>query len=213
MTLLTRARMAAISLLAKSSSDYWERRYRAGLTSGLGSYGALAEFKAEIINAFVEDNNIGSVVEFGCGDGNQLALANYPRYVGLDVSKFAIEHCRRRFDADRSKSFSWIDPDSAIPLWGSVSAELALSLDVIYHLTEDRVYRAYLDDFFRSASRFAIVYSSDHDGSDPMPHVRHRKFTDDVARWHNEFTLKDRIRNRYPADSCSDFFVYERIAT
>lgn len=33
-----------------SSKEYWEQRYAGGGTSGAGSYGKLAEFKAEIIN-------------------------------------------------------------------------------------------------------------------------------------------------------------------
>ena len=44
------------------------------------------------------------MVEFGCGDGNQLSLAQYPRYVGLDVSRTAIGLCQRRFAKDPAKS-------------------------------------------------------------------------------------------------------------
>jgi hypothetical protein len=40
------------------SKDYWEKRYAKGETSGAGSYGDLARYKAEIVNAFVEENNI-----------------------------------------------------------------------------------------------------------------------------------------------------------
>ena len=54
------------------SSKYWENRYKAGGNSGSGSYSNLAIFKAEIINSFVKDNKIESVIEFGCGDGQQL---------------------------------------------------------------------------------------------------------------------------------------------
>jgi Methionine biosynthesis protein MetW len=59
---------------AFSSGDYWESRYRAGGTSGAGSYGLLAAFKADFINAFVTDNGIASVLDLGCGDGNLLSL-------------------------------------------------------------------------------------------------------------------------------------------
>lgn len=74
----------------------------AGGNSGVGSYGMFAEFKAGVINDFVSMNNIQSVVEFGCGDGNQLKLANYPIYKGYDVSKAAVASCRKLFFLQRS---------------------------------------------------------------------------------------------------------------
>lgn len=47
------------------SGSYWENRYESGRNSGDGSYGALAGFKAEILNKFVDDNAIQTVIEFG----------------------------------------------------------------------------------------------------------------------------------------------------
>ncbi len=65
-----------------SSKAYWSGHYSAGRRSGGGSYGKLAAFEAEVLNGFVRENAIGSVIEFGCGDGNQLGLSNYPAYLG-----------------------------------------------------------------------------------------------------------------------------------
>src|ERR1041385_8036217 len=79
------------------SAQYWEARYREGGNSGDGSYGRLASFKAQVLNDFVARNQIRSVVEFGCGDGNQLSLAQYPKYLGLDVSPTAVLNCAARF--------------------------------------------------------------------------------------------------------------------
>lgn len=90
-----------------NSADYWECRYEDGDTSGAGSYGRLAEFKAEVLNKFVKQHNIARVVEWGCGDGNQLSLAQYPRYIGFDVAHKSVEICRNKFKDDRSKSFHW----------------------------------------------------------------------------------------------------------
>jgi hypothetical protein len=55
------------------SGSFWENRYRTGGTSGSGSYGRLAEFKAEILNEFVRERGVSSIIEFGCGDGAQLS--------------------------------------------------------------------------------------------------------------------------------------------
>ncbi|TAT59972.1 hypothetical protein EGM92_29840 [Enterobacter cloacae] len=35
------------------------------------------------------------MMEFGCGDGNQLSLADYPRYTGFDISDHAIQLYRK----------------------------------------------------------------------------------------------------------------------
>jgi hypothetical protein len=65
-------------LLHGNSAGYWEKRYRRNGNSGSGSYGKLAEYKATVINGFVAANNIQQVMEFGCGDGNQLKQLHFP---------------------------------------------------------------------------------------------------------------------------------------
>jgi hypothetical protein len=59
------------------SAEYWKERYAAGGSSGAGSYNKLAEFKAEVINDFVVRNQVQTVIEYGCGDGNQLERGVY----------------------------------------------------------------------------------------------------------------------------------------
>src|SRR5260370_40522100 len=131
-------------ILFRSSAAYWERRYTHGGTSGVGSYGDLAKSKATFLNDFVRGHGIKSVVEFGCGDGNQLSLADYPSYVGLDVSRAAIGLCRQRFATDPSKSFFLYDGTCFADRGGVFAADLAISLDVIYHLIEDQVFETYM---------------------------------------------------------------------
>src|SRR5262245_61047310 len=84
-------------LACKSSENYWIERDKRGGDSGRGSYGNLTQFKADVINQFVEENHIGTIIEFGCGDGNQLALAKFPSYIGFDISPDAIMQCKRIF--------------------------------------------------------------------------------------------------------------------
>src|SRR5258706_2409540 len=123
-----RGRAHALLTRTLPSRWYWRFRYWYGWGSGPGSRGELAKFKADFLNDFVERNGVASVVEFGCGDGEQLALLNYPRYVGFDVSRVAIKRCQRRFSSDSTKRFS----TALTP----ISADLAISLDVIFHLVE-----------------------------------------------------------------------------
>ena len=80
------ARRMAIALrkvFFPGSQEYWEARYAGDETSGAGSFGKWAEFKAQGVNSFVKSRGIRTVIEFGCGDGNQLSIAEYPAYIGL----------------------------------------------------------------------------------------------------------------------------------
>ena len=186
-----------------NSEDYWVRRYDSGGDSGAGSHGKLAEFKAEIINDFVRKHNIETVIEFGCGDGNQLKLAEYPHYIGFDVSLKAIELCRGIFLLHKSKSF-WLIGEHDYE-----TAHLTLSLDVIYHLLEDEVYYTHMERLFSSSEKFVIIYSSDYE-EELDAYIKRRKFTDWIDRNKPEWKLRQHIPNKYPRDSRSSFYIYRR---
>ena len=207
-----RHRLAQLWLVAtmRSSADYWERRYRLGLTSGRGSEGTLARYKAEALNNFVAAHGIERVIEFGCGDGQQLTLAKYPRYLGLDVSAQAIELCRARFGRETGRSFLKYDPDHSVNLGGYVAADLALSLDVVYHLVEDSAYDAHLRDLFGVSRRFVIIYGSNKDAPGSHRHVRHRGFVADVARRFPQFHLSDHWPNPHRDLTFADFYIFAR---
>ena len=82
-----------------NSKKYWNNRYQKGGNSGAGSYNRLACFKASIINDFIKKNNIGSIIDYGVGDGNQLKLIDTKNkiYTGIDVSAFIISKCKEIF--------------------------------------------------------------------------------------------------------------------
>jgi hypothetical protein len=197
------------------SSPYWEERYRAGGDSGTGSGGRLAEFKAEIINEFVAKERIASLIEFGCGDGRQLLLARYPNYLGIDVSETIIERCGALF-TDHPE-FTFITTQD----YHGETADLALSLDVIFHLIEDEVFYSYMGTLFEAATRYVIIYSSNFDAESApsAPHFRNREFTLWVAAHQPDWQLIRHIPNRYPFNgdghetSVSDFFIFKRTST
>lgn len=197
------------------SAAYWSRRYRAGGDSGVGSYGQLARFKAEVLNTFVAEHRVGSVVELGCGDGHQLSLANYPRYLGLDVAPEAIRLCREQFAGDATKSFMLYDTRSFTDPAGFVTAELAMSLDVLFHLVEDDVFDGYLRHLFGAATRFVAIYSSDAELPDPARHVRHRAFTPWVEAHAPGWRLLSRVDNPHPdlEGAVAGFAFYERVGS
>lgn len=198
-----------------SSETYWQERYIRGGTSGAGSYGHLAEFKAFVINRFCDEKLIRDVIEFGCGDGNQLQLMRYKNYLGLDISEKSIDICKKKFLGDTTKRFRLMSEHS-----GS-EADLALSLDVIYHLVEDDVFEDHMKQLFSSAKKFVIIYSSNFVESKPHPsakHILHRRFTDWIESNISDFTLIDTVQNAFPFDSMNpkrttfaDFYIYERV--
>jgi SAM-dependent methyltransferase len=202
---------AWLTLTMRSSVSYWESRYRLGLTSGSGSEGDLASYKAEILNDFVREHGIRHVVEFGCGDGQQLARAAYPQYLGLDVTFKAIELCRARFAGDPTRSFLRYDPAHAVNLGAYLSADLTLSLDVIYHLVEDEAYDSHLRDLFEVSRRHVAIYSSNATGDGRHRHVRHRRFTEDVARRFPQFQLMRHLQNPHPESTFADFYFFQRL--
>ena len=205
---LLRQRMAF-----RGSAWYWEQRYARGGTSGAGSYCAAAEVKAAFLNDFVHSRGAGSVIEFGCGDGNQLSLANYPRYIGLDISRSAIALCQRRFADDPTKSFFLYDGACFSDHAGLFTADLAISLDVIYHLTEDLVFETYMTHLFAAGARYVIVYATNREMHSTAPHVRHRRFTSWVATHCPGWRLLEVRQRAISSPDRPHYFAYERINT
>ena len=188
-----------------SSSSYWEARYKNGGNSGAGSYGKLADFKAQIINDIVRANAVRSVTEFGVGDGNQLRLASYPRYIGVDVSPTILQKAKTQWSQDPSKQFFIATPGNV----SLVSSEMTLSLDVIYHLIELPVFQQYMDDLFKAAERFVVIYAFDRTER-IAPHVLYRKFTDYINIRFPCWKLMKMIPNPWKGSGGADFYVYER---
>jgi SAM-dependent methyltransferase len=198
----------------RGSANYWDERYQAGGDSGDGSYGELSKFKANVLNDLVDSHNIQTVIELGCGDGNQLQLARYPKYLGLDVSQKALDICKEMFGSDPDKSFQLMEN------YAGERADVALSLDVIYHLVEDDVFNDYMGILFGAAQRMVVIYASNTDVQDTPqpPHVCHRRFTDWIEINAPDWTLSQVVENEFPYDqasgegSAADFFIFKRHA-
>ncbi len=195
-----------------NSIAYWENRYANGDNSGDGSYGRLAHFKADFINQFLKENGIDTALEMGCGDGHQLSIIHYPSYTGMDVSSTVIEACKKKFQGDPTKHFLVYDPANFIPS-DEQKVDLSLSLDVLYHIVEEKNYFKYLKDLFHASKQFVMIYSTNF-YLEETSHVLHRKFTDDVTTLFPDWKLIVHKPNLYSGngeqESMADFYVYER---
>lgn len=164
------------SASAFSSLAYWRNRYAKGQNSGSGSYGQVADFKAQVLNTFIKENEISRCIEFGCGDGNQLGLLNIPSYLGFDVAPGAIELCIEKYRDDVSKSFVLYDPKYFVNK-SFIEAELTLSMDVILHLIEEEIYSEYMTALFDASSKYVAIFTTATD-KQPAKMAPHNRFRD-----------------------------------
>jgi trans-aconitate methyltransferase len=181
-----------------SVADYWERRYAGGGDSGDGSRGRKARIKARRVNKVIATHEVRSVIDWGCGDGQVLAhldLGSGITYTGVDVSPTVLERLSRRH------------PDAAFFLddAAGVTADLALSLDVLFHFPDDDAYHAYLTRVFRSATHLVLIHSTNRD-QPSNGHVRHRLVVDDIAARLPHWVLA----GRWPGVNTCDFLLYRR---
>lgn len=196
------------SLTFSSSKNYWDKRYSCGGNSGAGSYGEVADNKAQVFNQFVKENNIQSVIDWGCGDGNQLKLLECPSYIGLDVSPTIIKKNVEEFKDSPSKSFFLNDPKLFLDNNRILKAELAISMEVIFHLIEDKVFEEYMHNLFNSATKCVMIYSTNTNKNDNRaPHYKNRKFTDFIDKYFDEWYF---VGGEISDPEVSGFYVYER---
>lgn len=180
-----------------NSKEYWENRYKSGGNSGAGSQGIIAEYKAQIINEFVEKNNIQTVCELGCGDV-QFMLYNIPEFTGYDVSKFIIERNKVNF-----KQYKFTDSIGELD-----SYDLTMSLDVILHLIEEDVYQEYMKNLFRLSKKYVLIYSPNRNEILGGIHNKYREFLPDVP---HDFNLIEFINNPHKGTlTQADFFIFKK---
>lgn len=190
--------------------QYWEERYRNKGTSGAGSYGILVKDKADFLNQFVEQNGIKSVIEFGCGDGNQLSLANYLQYLGFDVSISALEICTKKYGNDKGKSFLLYEPNY-FSNKGFLKADLVICIDVLYHITDEKDFYKTLHDIFSCSRNFVVLYTSLHQETSAQ-HVLHREILP-ILQSINDFRIVEIINQEHRELSSAQFIILQLITS
>lgn len=193
-----------------TSAKHWQRHYEHGGDSGPGSYGEFASYKADLINQVIRERGIRSIIELGCGDGNQLSYLEVDQYIGLDISKVAIQRCIARYGGNAKRSFIWYDQNYFHDPLRIVSADCAMSLDVIFHLIEKDVFTSYVNNLFNCGRRFVMIYALDEEQTQPgHVSVRMRKYSDYIAASVSEFRVAIHIPKK---ERFGDFYLYERIS-
>lgn len=191
--------------------SYWENRYRNGGISGSGSYGTLGEFKARIVNQLIQEHNIDSVIDWGCGDGNIVSKIRAIDYLGVEISHTAISICKKRCLGDQHKNF--IHLAQAL----NPKAELTLSLDVLQFQNTNEIYKKHLEDLFTSSAKWVIIYAPNQQER-YSDFVVCRNFVKDIESYYPNFQLYRHIPNEYPYSpenpkqtSHSEFFIFKKL--
>lgn len=209
---LPKIRLNEFDWLESSNFDYkryWEKRYRSGGNSGSGSYGALADFKADVVNEFIKTNSIESTIDFGCGDGNQISLIDCRNYVGLDVSETAVKICKEKFNNDPNKRFFLCNASDYEDL-DIGEADLVLCLDVLYHIIDENDFVKTLDAIFRLSKKYVILYAILHEPSIRLSqHLKYRDINNYLNRY-PQFELFEIIDQKYPDLSLASFIVFKK---
>lgn len=186
-------------------AGYWDRRYREGRTSGAGSEGNEGQYKADYVSDFIHNRKIKSVIDWGCGDGQVLELIRLEeaKYTGVDVSETVLDRLTQQFP-----QYVFAEPHDIDDC--RVTAEIGLSMDVLFHFPSEEDYHTYLTYLFGSATRYVIIYSTNYAGGRTARHVYRREFTPDIAERFPEWklaTVESPLR-----EGLASFFVYEKVS-
>jgi len=195
------------------------KRYARGGNSGGGSFGTNAEYKANVVNKIIQLEKVESVLEFGCGDGNQLTLFNFDYYTGLDISQTAISRCESMYTNHSKKKFLRIIPGQDLQI---NKHDAVISLEVLMHITNENDFKWTLDQIFKFSAGIVIIQIP------ILPLVRYKKGSHEryrnilpyLAKYLGEFDLvsllihpstsiEGRLRNEIGQMS-SDFLVFKR---
>jgi len=71
--------------------------------TGHGSKGRLKEYKIGFINKVIQMYEVSTVLDLGCGDGNQIEKIQCKNYLGVDVSSAAVAICLKKYSQDDLK--------------------------------------------------------------------------------------------------------------
>ena len=182
-----------------NSRDYWEKRYLAGGSSGLGSVGEHYAFKRDYLLRIIERYAIKSIVDYGCGDGFQIEPVilkerqgqTAPRvqaYYGLDVSPTTIDNCRKHYARFARFRFD------VLADFKPASFDLSVSMDVLYHIIDYDEYVQYLNLIF-SHSPLTAIYANLEDSIPRSPHILSRDNLKEINQLDFELELLDVKKN------------------
>ncbi|HLU29904.1 MAG TPA: glycosyltransferase [Glycomyces sp.] len=175
---------------------------RAGADHRLGSGGSEGIPKARFIGDLVKEQEITSVIDWGCGDEEALEKLDLHgvEYTGVVASEDALERMRKRFAERPGHTFTL---PHGCERWER--RELALGSEALPLCPDDAEYEQSLKRLFESSRRFVLVCVA-QDGADRR--LRPRSIAGDVSERFPEWELR-RAEPSAPGGPRS-LFLYEK---
>ena len=131
-----------------------------GYGSGLGSVYEFAKPYIPCILDVIKDNNIKTVLDYGCGDWQFSKYIKWnmlvDKYIGVDVAKKIIENNIKEYSSEYIE-FQYIDKNFIIP-----KVDLIICKDVLQHLPNLEV--AKLIKEFKKKSKYILITNDIHCG-------------------------------------------------
>jgi len=156
---------------------FWNRRYveDPAKGSGPGSRGENLRLKVDLIRSIVENDQIRTVLDIGCGDIAVVRSLPIGSYFGIDISDVVVERNRQIKPEWRFVCADLTGPFVPPP------AELVLCLDVLIHQRSSRAYLAILSKTLAAAGKVALI--SGYSGQNPGWNVfYHEPLTSSIRR-------------------------------
>jgi SAM-dependent methyltransferase len=122
--------------------------------SGGGSLANVTEKYEKFIVEFVSDNQIGAIVDLGCGDfqvGQRILSKTDCKYIGVDVVPSLIKRNNKLFSSENIEFFSKNIADDELP-----SGELCLIREVLQHLDNNNIIKV-----LKNVSKYKYVLISE----------------------------------------------------
>ena len=119
--------------------------------------------------------------------------------------------CCRWFASDCTKRYELLGHEAG-------THDVALSLDVVYHLVEDGTFEDFISKLLDIAGQYVFIHSSYMIESLVDSDVRHRLFTEWIHAHRREWKLDHHLVNAFPFDPrdpestlFADFYVFSRV--
>lgn len=131
---------------------FWNERYATNdaLGSGVGSRGAVLDYKRELLRQLAAENPGATILDIGCGDMELGSVLPAEGYTGVDVSDVAIQRNIVRFP-DRRFASGDVTQLSLQP------ADLVLCFDVLIHIPTRETYEEIVRRIVQLSRRGGVV--------------------------------------------------------
>lgn len=184
------------------------------LFSGPGSYRQdLVDAYVEVVNNFLNEKQIQSVIEIGCGDFNVAKnyAENFASYVGIDIASNVISQNKTKYETNTVRFVCMDAVEESLP-----DAQLCLVRQVFQHLSnkEIKLVLSKLEKFdyviiaeTQYKKEKALAYNLEIDAS----RTTRRSKKSGVYLEEPPFSVYGRIVRTLPYDNDVDFVIYEII--